>query len=103
MKFICEYSCDAACLKIGNKDFSVLISNGFGDGTFKVFSFNPKDEIVYAKEKITIQGTDIKIFDYDCSGGKPVEGVSLTGVFTVYAKNGNIYLEIVDTDPNRLR
>ena len=91
MKKRFSYGCDCGALKVGGKDFSILIGNDFGDGGFHVHIGvkHPTD----ARFQMAFQGKDLKVFDYDCSGGKPSEGVSLTGSFMAYALDGDVYIE----------
>lgn len=94
---IVKYECDCGAVKVGGKDFSILIGNDFGDcaGKVHICVKPPRD----AHFELAFQGKDLKVFDYDCSGGKPIEGVSLTGSFMAHSFNGDVYIEKLSDEP----
>ena len=98
LRKIGTYGCDAGSLKIGGKDFSVLIENGYGDGEFDVYVCDGRDVPSYARFAGCFQGRNLRVFDYDCDGGKPIDDVYLTGSFIAHNFNGNMYLERLDND-----
>lgn len=95
-----NYACDAGSLKVGGKDFSILINNNVGDGCFCWYVCNEKDIPEKAEFVLAFQGVGLHIFDYDCSDGEPVEGAILTGSFFAYSHNGDIYLSSLSDKPD---
>jgi len=91
------YACDAGSLKIGNEGFSVLISNGVGDGEFNwaVTTDMPTDMDL----QMCVQGERLFIYDYDCKGGEPICG-PLTGSFMVYSRDGDVCLHKISDKPD---
>lgn len=79
---------DIGSVKVGTDDFSVAISNGYGDGVTRVAVFNNADEF-YSGSVMhfhsSIEG-HFFIYDYDCGGGEPVK--ELSGRYGVYYYSG---------------
>ena len=82
---------DAGSLKVGTDDFSILISNGHGDGEMR-YAVLEKEEI-YNELYIMCHETTIKgkfnIYSYDC--GDDVDMV-VEGNFFVYSYEGLVAL-----------
>ena len=100
MERIGTYSCDAGCLKIGAKGVSFLVNNNYGDGTFNIYRCTMKELPDDSHFEMAFQGVDMVLFDYDCKGGKPIEGITLTGSFLALSLDGDIYLEQYKTTPD---
>jgi len=85
------YECDAGSLKIGNKDFQVLVSNGIGDGGYEWYVVDSDEDLPKdAHLEQCIQGKHIKIFCYDCDDY--TYGYELNGSYFVYSHHGYMYL-----------
>jgi|GEM_PF-956631 len=81
---------DAGSLKIGNDSFSILIPNGYGDGTMRCAILESGEFNRDAFEFFTsIEGT-LNIYGYDC-GDDVVK--TITGRFGIYHGNGFVVLE----------
>lgn len=79
---------DAGALKIGNKGFSVLYKNGYGDGTMRYAVFEDKkafygDEMRYEGQ---FEGDDIHIYSYDC--GDDINETLPAGKYQVFSYRG---------------
>lgn len=87
-----EYSCDGGTIKIGNDDFSVHITNDYGDGTHRVYIGTEKEisniEPADAKYVGSIKGK-FNIYEYDC--GNEIL-CNLEGRYGISKYNGAIYL-----------
>ena len=87
-----EYSCDGGSIKIGNDEFSVHITNDYGDGTHKVYIFKEKEisniKPADAKYVGSVRGK-FNIYEYDC--GNEVL-CKLEGEYSVFKYVGSIYL-----------
>jgi hypothetical protein len=82
---------DAGSVKIGNDGFSVLISNGYGDGVTRVAIFDDKKDFnaEMMNFKTSIDGC-FNVYSYDC--GDDVS-VRLNGRYGIYAYEGFIAFE----------
>lgn len=78
---------DIGGVKVGTDDFSVIISNGYGDGVTRVAVFDNAED--FYSDTVMHFYTTIKghfyIYDYDC-GGVPVK--ELNGRYGVYYYGG---------------
>ena len=87
-----KYSCDGGTIKIGNDDFSVHITNDYGDGTHKVYIGTEKeifDRKPYDAKYVGSVRGKFNIYEYDC--GNEVL-CKLEGRYSVYKHAGTIYL-----------
>lgn len=82
---------DVGGLKIGNKDFSIIIPNGYGDGETNVYISEKKIHVPL--EYYTFVKGTIEIDDYDC-GGTII--TTLKGTYHIYIGNGNVVFVQVD-------
>lgn len=91
------FSCDAGSLKVGNKGFSVLIKNGYGDGEFEwsITTEEPED----MNFECCIQGEGLYIYDKDGSFGEPVYG-PFSGSFIAFSKKGKVCLYRLSEKPD---
>lgn len=76
---------DVGSLKIGNKDFTILIPNSFGDGTTKVFIV--EERIKIPLKYFTMVKGEIAIYSYDC--GNEVS-CKIDGEYQIYSEDGTI-------------
>lgn len=80
-------SSDAGSVKIGTENFTLNISNGYGDGTTRVAVF-PKGEL-FNNDMMNFNGTalhgEFNIYSYDC--GTEIEK-TLNGDYFVYVYEG---------------
>lgn len=83
---------DAGAVKVGNKNFQILIPNGHGDGITRVGVVKPGqvscEELNYFS---VIEGQDINIYDYDCTDGEACERIS--GRYSIYYGEGFVVFE----------
>jgi hypothetical protein len=82
---------DAGSVKIGNSSFSVLISNGCGDGTTRVAIFD--DEKEFNSDMMDFQASIngcFNIYSYDC--GNDVV-INLNGRYGIYSYQGFVAFE----------
>lgn len=77
---------DAGSLKIGNKNFNILIPNGYGDGETEVFIIEQNIDIPL--RYITLVEGEVEIFDYDCANSNVV--TTIKGRYQIYSENGQI-------------
>lgn len=81
---------DAGGVKIGNGDMSIIIPNGYGDGTTRVAILEPKEMNSSAFNFITaVEGT-VNIYTYDC--GSDIE-CTIKGRYGIYSKDGFVVFE----------
>lgn len=82
---------DAGGIKIGSKDFSIILPNGYGDGItrYAVLVHSTFNNLMF-DYKTSIAGNCINIYDYDC-GNRVLE--TLSGEFHVYSCNGIVVFE----------
>ena len=76
---------DIGSLKVGNKDFTICIPNGMGDGTNYVYIINEDVKIPCLKFITTMSGENFEIYDYDC-GNNVIK--RLSGRYAIYNYNG---------------
>lgn len=90
---------DAGGLKVGTKDFNIIIPNGYGDGDTLVRVLEESEKAPSTARFFTsIEGENINVYAYDC--GQEVE-TTLSGRYGVYidynealySNQGNVYLE----------
>lgn len=80
---------DAGSVRIGNDQFTILIPNGYGDGTTTVHILEREEEQPEARFFTSFSGKDIKIYAYDCGGDAVVATIS--GRFGVYINDKKVY------------
>ena len=80
-------SSDAGSVKIGIANMTILIPNGYGDGTSRVAIFeNPKDfNNCMMSYFTTVSGENMVIYNYDC-GDTPAATIS--GRYAIYYYEG---------------
>lgn len=88
---------DRAGLKIGNDNFSICVSNGYGDGVTKFAVFKKGNPYICAIDhmmdwQITIDGK-FNIYSYDIGNDVVLE---LEGSYIVYSYNG--FVALVEQD-----
>lgn len=80
---------DVGCVRVGNDDFSVLIPNGYGDGTTRVAVFENGNDFT-AEDIMRFTGISVtgkcNIFYYDCGGDTVAREIN--GNYLVYAYEG---------------
>lgn len=81
---------DAGSLKIGNDSFTVLIPNGFGDGSMSCAIMESGELNRDAFEFFTSIEGAFNIYDYDCGDGIVK---SISGRFGIYTGNGFVVFE----------
>lgn len=91
---------DAGALKIGNKDFSILIPNGYGDGETRVAIIKLEEKKYYDLEAFrfftSVEGT-FDIYDYDCdSSGDIIQ--TIEGRYGIYVYEGFVVFEQWEQD-----
>lgn len=72
---------DVASVKVGNENFTMLIPNGYGDGTTLVVVADNKEETEGFNFFTIIEGDIINIYDHDC--GNDVAD-TISGEFYVF-------------------
>lgn len=77
---------DAGGIKIGSRDFSMIIPNGYGDGItrYAILPYNTFNDGMFDFET-SVKGSSIRIYDYDC-GSRVLE--TLSGKYNVYTREG---------------
>ena len=88
---------DRAGLKIGNDNFSICVSNGYGDGVTKFAVFKKGNPYICAIDhmmdwQVTIDGK-FNIYSYDCGNEVALE---LEGSYIIYSYNG--FVALVEQD-----
>lgn len=87
-----KYICDGGCIKIGNKSFSIHITNDFGDGAHRVYVGTEKDlEQVMPKNAKFVGSVEgiFNIYEYDYGDEVLCE---LSGSYSIFKYSGLIYL-----------
>lgn len=91
-----NYIADGESIRIGNDNFSIRLSNGYGDGSFTVYIID-NDEMgkLLSQDYNFVGGNkgECNVFDYD---GVVCEGeviATLKGVYFIYIKSGTVILE----------
>lgn len=103
LQYLGVYSCDRGGLLVGNENFQVLISNGYGDGLHDVYLANSyrtleTDGYTY---QITLDGK-FNIYNYDCLEKREMNDErniisSFDGWYFVFSKDGDIiFVKIKD-------
>lgn len=83
---------DAGGVRIGNRQFQMLIPNGQGDGLTCVHILERQDELpLEAKYFCCFRGENIKIYSYDC-GSCDMFVATISGRFGAYYIHRNVYL-----------
>lgn len=90
---------DIGSVLIGNKDMTMTISNGHGDGTTRIGIFEETNEITYKMRFVCQVNGTFNVYDYDCY--KTAEqlnsprniATTLSGRFWVYCYEGIVVFE----------
>lgn len=82
---------DAGGVRIGNKQFQMLIPNGQGDGITRINFLDDEDSLpLEAKYFTCFKGENIKVYAYDC-GSCDMYVATMSGRFGVYYINKDVY------------
>lgn len=73
---------DVGSLKIGNDNFKITLSNGYGDGTNNVYIIDKKINLECLAVKNVVEGNNISIYEYDCSDKV---AYTLNGKYMIYS------------------
>ena len=88
-----KYICDGGCIKIGNSDFAIRITNDYGDGDHRLYIGTAKElqQIMPKSAKFvgSIEGK-FSVYDYDYGQNVLCE---LAGSYAIFKYEGTIYLE----------
>ena len=82
---------DVGAVKVGSKDFNVLIPSNRGDGEIRVAIFYSDEEINLSLlnffTSIDVNGENTFIYDFDCDNAKPALQLA-EGRYSVYCYEG---------------
>lgn len=82
---------DAGGVRIGNRQFQMLIPIGQGDGITCVNFLEQEDDLpLEAKYFTCFKGENVKIYAYDC-GSCDMIVATISGRFGAYYNNRNVY------------
>lgn len=91
-----KYSADGGSIRIGNDNFSIRLSNDYGDGSFTVYIIDYDEMGRLLAQGYNLVGEirgECNLYDYD---GVVYEGkiiTTLKGVYSIYIKSGTVILE----------
>ena len=91
-----KYACDCGSLKVGNKDYQILVENGCGDGRFNAYVVDSEDDLPRNKRFVGCAYLkNMHLFPYDCENYMTSE--SWTGSFFFYNDEGDVYAHLFST------
>ena len=95
---------DMGCVKIGSKNLSIFIHNGFGDGSHEVIVANSEGiDVDIIPAEFDFQGHftvkekgEVFLYSYDC-GGEEIYEFPL-GRWFAYSQEGIVLIQLMDDD-----